>query len=643
MAYSVQALRGDVFGGVTAAVVGLPVGLAFGEASGLGAVAGIYGAIAVGFFAAVFGGTKSQISGPTGPMAVAMAVIVTTHAESLAEAFTIVMMAGLIQIALGLMRIGRFVAYTPYSVISGFMSGIGVIIILLQTIPFMGAPVRTGGPLDAVRAWPETIADLNFSALTIALVTLAVGVLWPAQLRKYMPPALAALVAGTALSVLWLSDTPVIGEVPTGLPSLHLPELAPGLLARAVQPALILALLGSIDSLLTSLVADAMTRTRHNPNRELVGQGIGNTIAGLIGATPGAGATMGTVVNIRAGGQSQISGVLRAAILLALVLGLGRYVESIPHAALAGILMKVGWDIIDWRFLTRIHRVQREHLLVMFITLGLTVFLDLVTAVALGLIAAGMASARALERLELDSVVSVPLLDHSFLHDSGDPAEADAFAARVGLVALRGTFSVASSSELISTISVDIRDHEVVILDFTDTVYVDDSAALVVESMIETAMAEDTECIVMGLAGMPKVTLNALNVLQHVPADRFVANLDEARETAERLLAARALRDGVRSEPVGHVGPGGDLRRRGARSASYGSGTHGATKSSARTAAARFVAGEPRTGLRARRVDGSGGSEPAAHGRLHGRGPARVRVRAREVEVRERRLRAGTP
>ena len=545
MAYSAQSLRGDLFGGITAAVVGLPVGLAFGEASGLGAVAGIYGAIAVGFFAAVFGGTKSQISGPTGPMAVAMAVIVTTHAESLSEALTIVVMAGLIQIALGLMRIGRFVAYTPYSVISGFMSGIGVIIILLQTIPFMGAPVRTGGPIEAVRAWPETIANLNFNALTIALVTLAVGVLWPAQFRKYLPPALAALIAGTTLSLLWLGDTPVIGDVPTGLPSLHLPEVAPGLLARSVEPALILALLGSIDSLLTSLVADAMTRTRHNPNRELVGQGIGNTIAGLIGATPGAGATMGTVVNIRAGGQTQVSGVLRAAILLALVLGLGRYVESVPHAALAGILMKVGWDIIDWRFLTRIHRVQREHLLVMFITLGLTVFLDLVTAVAIGLIAAGMASARALERLQLDSVVSVPLLDQSFLRGWGDQSEADAFSARVGLVALRGTFSVASSSELISTIGVDIRDHEVVILDFTDTVYVDDSAALVVESMIETAIAEDTECIVMGLEGLPAVTLNALNVLQDVPADRFAADLDEARNTAERLLQAREMREGA--------------------------------------------------------------------------------------------------
>ncbi len=540
MAYSAQALRGDVFGGVTAAVVGLPVGLAFGEASGLGAVAGLYGAIAVGFFAAVFGGTRSQISGPTGPMAVAMAVIVTTHAETLSEALTIVVMAGMIQIALGLMRIGRFVAYTPYSVVSGFMSGIGVIIILLQTVPFMGGPVRTGGPIEAIRAWPETLGSLNFSALAIAIVTLAVGTLWPAQLRKYLPPALAALIAGSALSILWLSDTPVIGEVPTGLPSLHLPEVAPGLLARSVEPALILALLGSIDSLLTSLVADAMTRTRHNPNRELVGQGIGNTIAGLIGATPGAGATMGTVVNIRAGGQTPVSGALRAAILLALVLGLGRYVESIPHAALAGILMKVGWDIIDWRFITRIHRVQREHLLVMFITLGLTVFLDLVTAVAIGLIAAGMASARQLERLQLDSVVSVPLLDNSFLKEWRNREAADAFSARVGLVALRGTFSVASSSELISTIGADIRDHEVVILDFTDTVYVDDSAALVVEQMIDIAIAEDTETIVLGLAGLPAVTLQALNVLDLVPDDRFVSTLDEARDVAERLLDERA-------------------------------------------------------------------------------------------------------
>ena len=534
--YNLQTFRGDVFGGVTAAVVGLPVALAFGVASGLGALAGIYGAIAVGFFAAVFGGTKSQISGPTGPMAVAMAVIVTTHANNLAEAFTVVIMAGVIQILLGVMKIGRFVSFTPYSVISGFMSGIGVIIILLQTLPFLGASVVMGGPMGAVRSWPDVIKDVNPSAFAIAAVTLVAGILWPAKLRRVLPPTLAALIAGTALGVLWLTDTPVIGNVPTGLPELKLPVVSVDLLTSAIQPALTLAMLGSIDSLLTSLIADAITRTRHNPDRELIGQGIGNTIAGFIWGLPGAGATLGTVVNIRAGGRTQVSGVLRAAILLTLVLGLGKYVEVIPHAVLAGILMKVGWDIIDWRFITRIHRVQREHLLVMVITMGLTVFVDLVTAVVVGLIAAGMAHSRQLERLELDNVVSVPLSDQSFLMIEEDGDDVDEFSARVGLVALRGSFSVASSVKLINAISLDIQEHEIVILDFSGTVSIDDSAALVVEQMIDIAIAEDTECIVMGLTGAPETALLSLNVLKRVPKDQFVADLDEAREVSQRIL-----------------------------------------------------------------------------------------------------------
>ncbi len=534
--YNLQTFRGDVFGGVTAAVVGLPVALAFGVASGLGALAGIYGAIAVGFFAAVFGGTKSQISGPTGPMAVAMAVIVTSYANNLAEAFTVVIMAGLIQILLGVMKIGRFVSFTPYSVISGFMSGIGVIIILLQTLPFLGASVAMGGPMGAVRSWPDVIKDVNISAFAIAAVTLVVGILWPAKLHRVLPPTLAALMAGTALGILWLTDTPVIGDVPTGLPELKLPVISVDLLTSAIQPALTLALLGSIDSLLTSLIADAITRTRHSPNRELIGQGIGNMIAGFIWGLPGAGATLGTVVNIRAGGRTQVSGVLRAAILLALVLGLGKYVEVIPHAVLAGILMKVGWDIIDWRFITRIHRVQREHLLVMVITMGLTVFVDLVTAVVVGLIAAGMAYSRQLERLELDNVVSVPLSDQTFLMVEEDGDDVDEFSARVGLVALRGSFSVASSVKLVNAISLDIQEHEIVILDFSGTVSIDDSAALVVEQMIDIAIAEDTECIVMGLTGAPETALLSLNVLKRVPEDQFVADLNEAREVSQRLL-----------------------------------------------------------------------------------------------------------
>ncbi len=537
MNYNLQTLRGDLFGGVTATVVGLPVALAFGVASGLGPTAGLYGAIAVGFFAAVFGGTKSQISGPTGPMTVAMAVVVTSHANTLAEAFTVVMLAGLIQILLGVLRIGRFVTYTPYSVISGFMSGIGIIVILLQVLPFLGAPSAEGGALNSIRALPGVVGLINLEAVAIAAVTLGVGVLWPKQLRKYLPPTLAAMAAGTGLGIFWLTGAPVIGAVPTGLPTLQLPVLSLGFLGHAIQPALIIALLGSIDSLLTSLIADSLTRTQHNPNRELMGQGIGNMVSGFIGGLPGAGATLGTVVNLRAGGRTPVSGALRAAVLLALVLGLGRYVEAIPHAVLAGILMKVGWDIIDWRFLTRIHHIPKEHLLVMLITFGLTVFLDLVTAVAIGLIAAGMAGARQLERLELDSVVSVPILDQTFFSEqAGDNDEVDSFAARVGMVALRGRFSVASSNSLVNVISADIRDHEVVIFDFSDTIYLDDSAAMVVEQMIDIAAEENTETIVMGLSGSVEKNLQALNILRRVPQDCIVENLDEAREVARSFL-----------------------------------------------------------------------------------------------------------
>ena len=552
MTYNAEGFRRDLFGGITAAVVSLPLALAFGTSSGLGALPGLYGAIAVGFFAAVFGGTRSQISGPTGPMSVAMAVIVTAHADNLAEAFTIVIMAGMIQIVLGILRIGRFVSYTPYSVVSGFMTGIGAIIILVQTLPVLGMPVASGGPVDAVRAWPEAIGNADLAAFAIAAVTLAVGVTWPSRFRQVLPAPLAALIAGTLLGVTWLTDTPVIGEVPTGLPGFGLPDLSIGVLASAVQPALTIALLGSIDSLLTSLIADSITRMRHDPNRELVGQGIGNMVAGLFGALPGAGSTTTTVVNIRAGGRTPVAGVLCAAILLALVLGLGRYVENVPHAALAGILIKVGWDIIDWRFITRLHRVQREHLIVMVTTLGLAVFLDLVTAVAIGLIAAGIASARQFERLELDSVVSTPLLDRSFLTGLPGVEKADPFSARVGLVALRGSFSVASSNKLINSLSVDIRDHEIVILDFSETVYMDDSAALVVEQMIDTAIAEDTDCLVMGLKNPIAGTLDSLNILQRVPADHVVADLDDARETAKSLLMAQ----GGAAEPAPQ--PGGE-------------------------------------------------------------------------------------
>lgn len=536
MTYDLSTIRGDVFGGVTAAVVALPVAMAFGVASGLGAAAGLYSAIAMGFFAAVFGGTRSQISGPTAPMTVAMAVIVTTHATNLTEALTVVVLGGLLQVLLGVSRIGRFVAYTPHVVISGFMSGIGIIIIVIQILPFLGTSVVPGGAVGAIGALPEALGSVNASAVAIGAVTLAVCFLWPRQLSHFLPAPLVALIAGTALGVLWLNDAPVIGQIPQGMPELQLVLPSASFLTKALEPALILALLGSVDSLLVSLVADSMTRTQHKPNRELVGQGIGNMVSGLFGGLPGAGSPVLTVTNIRAGGRTRLSGVCFALLLLAVLVSLAPYVEPIPHAVLAGIVMKIGVDIIDWRLLARVHRLRSEHLVVMLATLGLTVFVDLITAVAIGLIAAGMAHARQLESLELDSVVSVPFLDREFFSGQDDMITDDPFAARIGMVRLTGSFTVASSHSLVAVIGADLKDHEVVIFDFTGATHFDDSAAMVIEQLMDVARREHTEVIVMGLSGSVAHTLYTLNILQNVPEDRLVETVQEAREIARTCL-----------------------------------------------------------------------------------------------------------
>lgn len=530
-----------MFGGVTATIVALPVALAFGVASGLGPQAGIYSAIAVGFFAAVFGGTPSQISGPTGPMTVAMAVVVTQYTQGdPVEAFTVVILGGMFQIALGLLRIGRFVSYTPYSVISGFMTGIGIIIIIIQVLPFLGITPVPGGPVAVILSWPALLGSFNLDAVIVAAAALVIGFAWRGRPARYVPGPLVALTAGSLLGVFWLSGAPTIGDIPRGLPEFQIPVISPDFVLKVIQPAIILALLGSIDSLLTSLIADSITRTRHRPNRELVGQGIGNMASGFIGGLPGAGATLGTVVSIRAGGRTPVAGVLRSTVLIALILGLGWVVEPIPLAVLAAVLMKVGWDIIDWKFVTRIRHVRRDHLLVMLVTFALTVFLDLVTAVAIGLIAAGFAHARRLELLEVDNVVSAPLLDTDFLGvappSDADDEELDPFSARVGLVSFRGAFSVASSNRLVQAIGPDVRDHEIVILDFSPTTYVDDSAALLMEQVISTAEEEGTSCIVLGLAEPVSSTLYSLNVFHSVPEGHFVNNMNEARDLAREML-----------------------------------------------------------------------------------------------------------
>jgi len=521
-------LKGDIFGGVTAAVVALPLALAFGVASGVGPIAGLYGAIALGFFAAVFGGTPSQVSGPTGPMTVAMAAVIVQYADNPGTAFLIVILAGVIQIALGFLKVGRYVSYTPQSVVSGFMSGIGVIIILIQTLPFVGLPTATGGPLGAISEWPQIPALMSLDALAIAAASLAVMIFWPARLKSVLPSALAALLVGTGLAMTVFSGAPIIGDVPTGFPTIQFPDISPGNLHLLVGPAVILALLGSIDSLLTSLVADSITRTRHNSNRELVGQGIGNIAAGLIGGLPGAGATMRTVVNVRAGGRTQLSGALHAVILLALVLGLGPLAEQVPHAALAGILMKVGWDIIDWKYLKRIATAPKDNVFVMLVTFGMTVFIDLITAVGVGIILASFVSSRQAEIHELEGVEALALKPGGEMLSEKENALLEDLGGEVALVNLRGRFSFASARQLTHVIGLFDRKKLVVIYDFTETVYIDTSAALAIEDILVGAHEQTEKVYICGLGGEIFDTLTALGALESIPNDHIFSTRSQA-------------------------------------------------------------------------------------------------------------------
>tara|TARA_B110000881_G_scaffold87058_1_gene76230 strand:+ start:290 stop:2014 length:1725 start_codon:yes stop_codon:yes gene_type:complete len=387
-------LRGDVFGGITAGIVALPLALAFGVQSGAGPVAGLYGAIVLGIFAATFGGTSSQVSGPTGPMTVVAALVVIKAIEEYGSLeagmgfiICIFLLAGVVQILFGVLKLGTYIKYIPYPVVSGFMSGIGGIIILLQIYPFFGqtSPKKV---LDVITNIVDVIPIINWEAMIIASSTIAIIYLFP-KITKAIPSTLVALISMTIVTTFIGLEVPVIGTIPSSLPELKIGAIASihtSDITLIIELALTLALLGAIDSLLTSVIADNITKTKHHSNRELVGQGIGNIMASCIGGLPGAGATMRTLVNVNAGGQTPLSGVIHGVLLLAILLGLGNYAQVIPIPVLAGILITVGVGIIDYKGFRHIKSVPRTDAVVMLIVLGMTMFVDLIQAVAVGLI-----------------------------------------------------------------------------------------------------------------------------------------------------------------------------------------------------------------------------------------------------------------
>ncbi len=395
--YDPSNLRGDLFGGITAGIVALPLALAFGVQSGLGAAAGLYGAIALGVFASAFGGTPSQISGPTGPMTVLSSLVVLTAIEStgsLENGFgtiiTIFVLAGFILIVFGLLKLGTYIKYIPYPVVSGFMSGIGVIIIVLQIFPFMGQ-ASPSSIIEVFNQLPAGLQNINFEAVLVSCATIAIIYIFP-KITRAVPSSLVALLAVTLIANWTNLSVPLIGDIPKGIPELQISKFSlEGIpLSLIIELALTLALLGAIDSLLTSVIADNVTKTKHDSNRELMGQGIGNMVAGAFGGLPGAGATMRTLVNVNAGGKTRLSGIVHGAFLLFILLGAGVYAAEIPLSVLAGILITVGIGIIDYKGIRHIPHVPRADAVVMILVLILTVFVDLIQAVATGMILASV-------------------------------------------------------------------------------------------------------------------------------------------------------------------------------------------------------------------------------------------------------------
>ena len=544
---STNNIKGDLFGGVTAAVIALPMSLAFGVASGAGAAAGLWGAVLVGLFAALFGGTPSLISEPTGPMTVVMTAVIASLTAAdpengLAMAFTVVMLAGVFQIVFGFLKLGRYVTQMPYTVISGFMSGIGLILIILQLGPFLGQAIPKGGVIGTLSALPQLLQNARQPEVVLALITLAILWFTPAAIKKIAPPQLIALVAGTVLSLTLLNGgagaeagegVRRIGEIASGFPQLRMPYFELGLASKMLIDAAVLGMLGCIDALLTAVIADSITRTEHNSNKELIGQGLGNLVSGLFGGLPGAGATMGTVVNIQAGGRSALSGISRAVILMVVILAFTGVAAQIPQAVLAGIALKVGVDIVDWGFLKRAHRISISGALIMYLVIGLTVLVDLIAAVGIGVFIANILTIDKMSSLQSKSVKSISTGDGDLMLPDDEKALLDQGKGKVLLFQLNGAmiFGVAKA---IGREHNAIGDVKAVVFDLTEVSHLGVTAALAVENAVEEAIEKGREVFVVGASGTTQRRLEKLGLYKKLTPDR--TNLSR-RDALQRSVA----------------------------------------------------------------------------------------------------------
>ena len=532
-------VHGDLLGGVTAAVIALPMALAFGVASGAGAEVGLYGAILVGLFAALFGGSPTLISEPTGPMtvvftAVIASLIAANPENGLAMAFTVVIMTGGFQILFGIARLGKFVTLMPYSVISGFMSGIGIILIILQIGPLLGQATPQGGVTGVIAGLPDLLAGIQWYELMLGLLTIAILFLTPASLKKKLPPQLLALIIGTLLSIWLLSGDGIrrVGEIPSGLPHFQGFYFSAEQWLEMVIDAIVLGMLGSIDALLTSVIAESLTRKEHDSNKELIGQGIGNMMSGLFGGLPGAGATMGTVVNIQTGAQTALSGLVRAGVLIIIVLWATDLASFIPLAVLSGIALKVGIDIIDWRFLKRAHMLSIKGALIAYGVVLLTVFVDLIAAVGIGLFIANvMTVTRLSEMQERD----IEVIDKSSQTDdrlsSYEKDLLDNANGGVMLMLLKGAM-IFGLSRAISRSNQDFQACHSLVIDVSEVTHLGLSSALALEEAVCDALNANKKILIVHAEGQPWKRMLMLKCFDDIPDKNRLTDRRRALELA---------------------------------------------------------------------------------------------------------------
>ncbi len=496
-------LKNDVLGGITAAIIALPLALSFGMTSGAGPMPGLYGDIVVGLFASIFGGTPSQISGPTGPMTVVMTSVFIglnklDPVNSVSLSFSAVVLAGLFQVFFSYFSLGKYFTLVKYPVISGFMTGVGCIIIILQIGPLIGQPSYPT-PIANIINIGNIFSNIDVSSLSLGLFSLTLMVTWKGKLNKLFPSSLMTLILGTIISIIFFKESNLarVGEITASLPKLYWPNITLDSFYIILPSAFLLAILGSIDSLLGSLVADNITGDHHDSDKELFGQGIGNICSGLIGGLPGAGATMRTLVNIRTGGRGRLSGITHSVTLLSIVLGAGSFFALIPNAVLAGILTKVGIDIIDWPYIRKRHKMPFFNSSLMLIFLLLTVFVNLLTAIFIGVFIANMVTVEQLSKLQLDNV----LLSDGKLSPQGlkkDELEALLlFNTTALLFRLKGPMSFGVAKHMRRRVEA-FSNHKYLILDLSKLSHIGITTAIVLDEILKKEIEKNNNLLIVG-------------------------------------------------------------------------------------------------------------------------------------------------